>query len=588
MNIDSILKDAKSMIERKSGKSEVTDMDAGSRKRKREGDDAHEKEKIMKMLEEADEIEDFDAARLRTLLSTFTKAIEKNVERRMKFPDEPNKFMDSEVKVNTLLQELHGLAANPELFPEFIRLKGIPPMIGLLSHENTDIAIEVVDLLKELTEPEIANESEGLYDLLVDELVKNDMIKSLVINLERLDEKEDEDKQAVHNTLGIFENLMEYAPEVAPTKLTADTKLLDWLLKRLRRGLFDENQLYASEILSMLLIRGGPPVIILGEKGGLKKLVRCVAGYRKKDPASLDEVELVENMFNCMCSTLDRNKKNQMAFAQADGLQLMVTMIRKKRYTQAAALKVLNYSITDSVANCEKLIDSSGLKAVFKAFMQRGKISKKHRKELEANEEHILHCIVQLFLHLSDVRYLRLLNKFQENGFEKIERLVELHEKYFRYLEDQELAWKRDHPGKVEDPDVRYHRRLEGGLYCLQLCALLLALISSAGEKTIIDRVIQLLSQQDSSLKDVQETLEEYHNSLADDKSGKKMKGILNNVLQILEGKDPEDNDEKVVVAPTIVKVEEKKIKTEKVKIEKTEEKVKTEKKEAEEDMGAL
>ncbi len=46
--------------------------------------------------------------------------------------------------------------------------------------------------------------------------------------------------------------------------------------------------------------------------------------------------------------------------------------------------------------------------------------------------EHMISAVAQLFMHLSDVRYARLLNKFQENEFEKIERLIELHEKYYK------------------------------------------------------------------------------------------------------------------------------------------------------------
>eukprot|EP00466_Bigelowiella_natans_P013864 jgi/Bigna1/77754/fgenesh1_pg.50_\ len=169
--------------------------------------------------------------------------------------EEPAKFLDSEMKVHDLVQEMHAVAASPELFEEFVRLKVVPPLLSLLPHENTDISIEVVDLLKEFTEPEGYGYDQDSRDALLEELVTNDMIPLLVANLDRLKEEEEEDKQAVHATLGIFENLMEIAPEVAVRKLVAgDSKLIDWLLKRLRKGEFDENQLYSSEILSMILL----------------------------------------------------------------------------------------------------------------------------------------------------------------------------------------------------------------------------------------------------------------------------------------------------------------------------------------------
>lgn len=49
-----------------------------------------------------------------------------------------------------------------------------------------------------------------------------------------------------------------------------------------------------------------------------------------------------------------------------------------------------------------------------------------HCKFEQATEEHIVSILTQLFLNLSDVRYFRLLRKFQENDMEKAERLIEL------------------------------------------------------------------------------------------------------------------------------------------------------------------
>lgn len=79
---------------------------------------------------------------------------------------------------------------------------------------------------------------------------------------------------------------------------------------------------------------------------------------------------------------------------------------------------------------------------------------------------------------------------------------------------------------------------------------MVLALIGSAGEKEILDRANQLLNQQDSSLKDVRETLQEYHLNVSEDDSGKMTKIILENLLnildQILDAKAPVVEDEKL------------------------------------------
>lgn len=56
--------------------------------------------------------------------------------------------MESEVELHTTLQEMRVIATIPELYPRLVELGSIPSMLELLAHENTDIAIAVVDLLQ--------------------------------------------------------------------------------------------------------------------------------------------------------------------------------------------------------------------------------------------------------------------------------------------------------------------------------------------------------------------------------------------------------------------------------------------------------
>lgn len=49
--------------------------------------------------------------------------------------------------------------------------------------------------------------------------------------------------------------------------------------------------------------------------------------YRKKDAGSEDESEMVENLFNSMCSLLNENE-NRVRFLEAEGIELMVIMLK--------------------------------------------------------------------------------------------------------------------------------------------------------------------------------------------------------------------------------------------------------------------
>lgn len=121
---------------------------------------------------------------------------------RVKFPDQPDKFMESEVELHDILQELHAVATNPELYPQMVELGVVPSLLELLAHENTDIAVGIVDLLQELTESDVYNEAPDEADSLIDALLNQQVFALLVQNLERLDESVTEESDGVFNTLG--------------------------------------------------------------------------------------------------------------------------------------------------------------------------------------------------------------------------------------------------------------------------------------------------------------------------------------------------------------------------------------------------
>lgn len=110
--------------------------------------------------------------------------------------------MESEVELHETLQELHVVATNPELYPLMVELRAIPSLLELLSHENTDIAVGVVDLLQELTDVDILHESQDGADALIDALLDQQVSALLVQNLDRLDETVKEESDGVFNTLG--------------------------------------------------------------------------------------------------------------------------------------------------------------------------------------------------------------------------------------------------------------------------------------------------------------------------------------------------------------------------------------------------
>ncbi len=110
--------------------------------------------------------------------------------------------MESELELHEAIQQLHALATVPELYSVAVEHKCIPTLLGLLSHDNTDISVAVVNLLQELTDIDTLNESQDEAAVLIDALLDQQVCALLVHNLERLNEAQSEEADGVHNSLG--------------------------------------------------------------------------------------------------------------------------------------------------------------------------------------------------------------------------------------------------------------------------------------------------------------------------------------------------------------------------------------------------
>lgn len=171
-----------------------------------------------------------------------------------------------------------------------------------------------IELLQELTDVDILHESEEGADALLESLLEHQVIALLVQNLDRLDETVKEEADGVHNTLSIIENLTELRADISVEAGKQGTYahrssetiiwdmfpgLLAWLLKRLKvKAPFDQNKLYVSEMLSIILQDNEKNRTLLGELDGIDTLLQQLAFYKRHDPSSPEEHELMENLFN--------------------------------------------------------------------------------------------------------------------------------------------------------------------------------------------------------------------------------------------------------------------------------------------------
>ncbi|KAH8511505.1 hypothetical protein H0E87_008900 [Populus deltoides] len=465
-------------------------------------------------LSKSQPIETLDPKTLKKLILSFERKYKENIESRLKYPDQPEKFADSEIDLHNELHKLKILSSAPELYPDLINLNTIPSVLSLLSHENTDIAIDVIQLLQDLTDEDVVemsneNEEESMKAL-VNTLIENNVLELLVQNLQRLSDSDDQDEMAaVYNTLATVENMIEVEPKVAEM-ICEKTRVLKWLLGKLKVREFDSNKQYAAEILSILLQNSEANQKKLGQMNGVDVVLQAVAMYKSKDPKSGDEEEMVENLFDCLCCLL-MPLENKERFVKAEGVELMIIIIKQKKLAYGSAIRALDFAMTNYPPACERFVDVLGLKTAFAAFMGKIPMSKKNKKERyqEELEERVISLIASLFGGiLRGSRRERLLSKFVENECEKIDRLMEL---YIRYSDRVKEETKRMDELELDDlemdGDERYNRKLESGLYTLQSIAIILGHLWCSEHPRMRARIELLLKQQKLTKSDVKDIL---------------------------------------------------------------------------------
>ncbi|KIK30812.1 hypothetical protein PISMIDRAFT_87023 [Pisolithus microcarpus 441] len=513
-----------------------------------------------------DEPEEITLPSIRRTLARFERTVNKNQDQRSKYPDDPTKFIDSEADLDSTIKSLLPLAQSPVLaYPEIVRSGALSLLIGLLSHENVDIVIDAVELFNELTDEDAGNEgdadaeeTQAALKVLIEALVDHSILELLVDNLSRLNEAEESDRQGVFHIIGImifllcvFENVLGFNPDLSE-KLVSQTKIMNWLLERILWKAHDENRCYAAELLSILLQNSPANREQLGKKDGVETILKALSQFRRRDPVDADEAEFMENLFDALCSALSEPATKSL-FLASEGVDLMLLMMKEKLQSKSRSIKVLDYAMSGPTGSevCSTFVEVLGLKTLFSAFM--GKASKKQKRNtgIQATEDtpHILGIISSLFTNLpSDSSgRIRLLAKFVENEYEKVDKLLEVREHASNRLKqvDAEIEVEKkdllaDGTFEPEHEDLWYLRRLDGGLFTLQTIDYILAWIAMEDDGAR-SHLAKMLERKNLTLENIRMTLRIYHDNVNTDDSGAKsaigmsQKEILEHLITFLQ-----------------------------------------------------
>lgn len=139
----------------------------------------------------------------------------------------------------------------------------------------------------------------------------------------------------------------------------------------------------------------------------------------------------------------------------------------------------------------------------------------------------------------------RVLAKFTEDSFAKVERLLELHIKYTHKVSIAAASGSVDEIDVDEDEatEMAYMTRLENGLYTLQLTDIIVACTMAWGHSSVGERVTTLFKQRNIPMSLICDNLEEYSANIgkADEDAAQKEKDFIAELVTSVQGGDMEE-----------------------------------------------
>ncbi len=414
--------------------------------------------------------------------------------------------MSSEADLDADIKALSTLSEHPDLYEEFAKMGCVGSLVSLLSHGNTDIVIDAIEIINELTDEDVEAEQEQ-WDSLVDALLEADLLNLLYENILRLNEDIESDRAGIYHVLGVLENLSS-RPSIV-SRMGKDAQLLFWLLSRIQKPepSVSQNKQYSAEVLGILLQSSPTNRTKLISTDGIDTLLQLLSPYRKRDPEKgTEEEEYVENLFDSLTCCVD-DREGKIKFLEAEGIELCLIMLKEGKMSRPRALRLLDHALggPDGGRCCERLIEAAGLKSTFSLFMK--------KQDNEATE-HLLGIFSSMLRSLpaNEAPRIRLLAKFVEKNYQVPERLIQIRRDYASKVVqvDKEIKAERASSSaeeREERADEWLSRRLDAGLFVLQTIDVILAWLV-AEDDGARKKIRSLLADRDETLNDVKATLQ--------------------------------------------------------------------------------
>jgi len=544
------------------------------RKRVKISEDQNEMKLLIEDLEkkaEGSSILELSKKGVQAASKSLENLYQQNIQKRTEHPTEPGQYMESELALYEQLVALQALATDTQVYGYIENSNLMPTLIQLLEHENTDICASVVSLLLEWIDPSLVVEDPEVLPLLKKfAAVAMEGWETIVLNLQRYqtdEESNDSNLKGVENTLSLMENILELDALLAPSgilengnvriSMVKDSVIVSWLFVMIENTSKEESQNLSLrgrifEVLSLLAQNidlytvlpdwSNLPSIESSKKGdtstiqsinGIESLLQSIALYRKEQPKTDVEIEMVENSSIILSSCTSFSTLNLTSFLEGQGVELVIRCLKERMHAGGSCLKLLDFFGGDEVHRlaAEKLVTAGGLKYIFPIFVgrripkpatQASRTLKAKRKWLAELKAQTIRIFYALAIHLDsqspqDAKS-RFIAKFVEDDLKYCDRLVELLLEYDERARKAEYQFFRsDIEDNIDDEQVAlaaFDAKLSGGGDIYFRLAAVTAFICVNSKRCHQQIVLQLKMQQ-SGVSLIKSALAEFSISLS-------------------------------------------------------------------------
>ncbi|EEB07671.1 DUF1716 family protein [Schizosaccharomyces japonicus yFS275] len=460
---------------------------------------------FLNTVDDGDNEPTFDAAALKKKIIALEKALNKNQMLRTKYPNAPEKFIESEADLDAEIHGLTVLSEYPELYSDLVQLNTTNTLFELFGHENIDIVIAIIDLLVELTDEDVEPDS---LIILQKDLIEKGLFSIITEIMKRMNEENEDDAHGVFASFQLVENLVSINADVCEE--IKNTDLIQFLLNRASKqeATVSENLQFSVELLAVLCSKSPAIRVSIVEKNGIEILLNRISLYARRNPVPGLEAELMQNAFDVLCSVVEE-QQGKMQFLKEEGIELCLLMLQQKKQSRKPAFKLVDHALFGplSLPLCNRFVEFGGLKYLFSTFM----------KKMEAEMlEHICAIMASLFRSLAadTPERIRFLAKFVEKDFTKTKKLVDFYSKLRKPITEIRQSAKAQ-TNLEEDSLALFLKQIDMGLFSFQSIVVILAWLCCE-DSAICECISNSLKAFGLQLHDLLSDLQDYFENFAE------------------------------------------------------------------------